>query len=109
MNKKENEELRKEWERRIALYKRSGMTQSKWCEVNDLSYHQFKYWIKKVNASTNTIKTNSKWIPISIDHEPNHSQNESLHIKIGQAIVEVKPDFNPTLLANVVKVLQTLC
>lgn len=109
MGKKQNEELRKEWKRRVAIYKTSGMTQSKWCEANDLSYHQFKYWLKRLDTSTEVKETNSKWIPISIDDDSNNNKNDSLQVRVGQAIIEVKPDFNPTFLANVIKVLQTLC
>lgn len=110
MAKKQNEKLRKEWEQRIARYKTSGMTQSKWCEANDLSYHQFKYWLKRVNTSSIKVEeSNSKWIPISIDDDLHHGNNNSLQIKVGQVTVEVKPDFNPLFLVNVVKALQTLC
>lgn len=109
MGKMQNEKLRKEWEQRIAIYKTSGMTQSKWCETNDLSYHQFKYWLKRLNTTTKVKESNSMWIPITIDDDLRPIKNDNLQIKVGQAIIEVKPDFNPTFLANVVKALQTLC
>ena len=48
MSKSPNSELRKEWEQRIAAYKESGQTQVKWCEANDISIHQFKYWMKRI-------------------------------------------------------------
>jgi hypothetical protein len=34
-------------EKRIADYKASGQTQAKWCESNDISIHQFRYWMKR--------------------------------------------------------------
>jgi hypothetical protein len=107
MTKKQNEELRKEWERRIDIYKASGTTQTKWCKVNDVNIHQLKYWLKRLKAPTEIKET--EWVPITIEDELSHGINDSLQVKIGQAIIEVKPDFNPSLLANVVKVLQTLC
>lgn len=33
------DELRKEWERRIALFRFSGLIQAKWCEVNEIKFH----------------------------------------------------------------------
>ncbi|MEK4221773.1 hypothetical protein N1I86_06875 [Bacillus sp. FSL W8-0116] len=33
-------ELRKEWELRIADFRASGQTQSKWCEDNHVKLHQ---------------------------------------------------------------------
>ncbi|WP_444860329.1 IS66 family insertion sequence element accessory protein TnpA, partial [Heyndrickxia sporothermodurans] len=49
MSQRNNPELRKEWERRIALFKASGLTQSKWCEINEISIHQLKYWLYKAD------------------------------------------------------------
>lgn len=46
----ENKELRYKWEARIASYKSSGQTQAKWCEANQISMHQFKYWYKKISG-----------------------------------------------------------
>ena len=46
MTKSPNLELRKEWEKRITDCKASGQTQVKWCESNDISIHQFRYWMK---------------------------------------------------------------
>jgi hypothetical protein len=39
MSKSPNPELHKEWERRIASFRASGMTQENWCEANKLDYH----------------------------------------------------------------------
>jgi hypothetical protein len=49
MSKNPNLELRKEWERRIAVFRASGQTQSKWCEANEISVHQLKYWLKRID------------------------------------------------------------
>lgn len=108
MSKRNNPELRKEWERRIALYRKSGLTQSKWCEINEISIHQLKYWLYKVDGSYSSPKPNSKWIPVVLE-EPSEQQNEALHIKVGSASIEIKPGFDPTLLAEVVKALKSVC
>ncbi|WP_243293167.1 IS66 family insertion sequence element accessory protein TnpB [Bacillus sp. FJAT-47783] len=106
MAKSPNSELRKEWERRIADYKASGQTQAKWCESNDISIHQFKYWLKKIKDHHNTVKANNLWVPVVIE-EPKTKQEvcESLQIKVGSVSIEVTPGFNPSLLAEVIKVL----
>ncbi|WP_308160368.1 MULTISPECIES: hypothetical protein [unclassified Bacillus (in: firmicutes)] len=41
-------DLRKEWERRIAVFRASEQTQANWCAANDLKIHQFKYWLKRI-------------------------------------------------------------
>jgi hypothetical protein len=101
-------ELRKEWERRISVFKASGQTQSKWCAANDLKIHQFKYWLKRIEDSNSTQKNSTQWTSVTIE-EATEAADESLHVKIGQASIEVKPGFNPTLLADLVRTLKTLC
>lgn len=95
-------ELQKDWERRISLFKASGQTQSKWCEANDLKLHQFKYWYYKIENNKTTPAPSTKWVSVSVE---DHTQevNETLQIKVGQAIIEIKPDFNPSFLSDVCK------
>lgn len=56
MSKDRNPELRKELERRIAVYRSSGQNQVKWCKANDISLHQFKYWLKKMRGQIQNQK-----------------------------------------------------
>lgn len=109
MSKQSNEELRKEWERRIEVFRSSGLTQTNWCKVNDISIHQFKYWFKKINDNQSSQSKETKWISMSVEDESPNNLTDTIQIKIGQATIEVKPNFNPRLLANVVKVLKTEC
>lgn len=61
--------LQKEWELRIADFRDSGQTQSKWCADNHVKLHQLKYWLKKFEK-TNQISTQSpKWVPITLDEQ----------------------------------------
>lgn len=110
MTKKLNLELHNEWERRISVYRSSGQTQINWCKANDISIHQFKYWLKRIEGSKSKPKTNTQWVPVELDNSSDEqTKNEALQIKVGLASIEVKPGFNPSLLVDVVKVLKTLC
>ncbi|WP_051120192.1 IS66 family insertion sequence element accessory protein TnpA [Bacillus sp. 1NLA3E] len=91
-------ELRKEWERRIANLKASGQTHTKWCETNNVNYHQLKYWLKKIDNPSKSQETNSKWVSMIIEDELSNNKNETLKVRVGQALIEVNPDFNPTFL-----------
>lgn len=108
MSKNRNLELRKEWERRIAVFRASGLTQTKWCEVNEVSIHQLKYWLKKMDSPHSTQESSNKWVSLALE-EPEEAFNETLQVKVGLASIEVQPGFNPSLLADVVKVLKTVC
>lgn len=102
-------ELQIEWERRIAVFRASGQSQSKWCKINNLSLHQLRYWLKKIEHTTKTqAEPSTKWIPVSME-EIRQEPDEILQIKIGVAAIEVKPGFNPSFLADVVRTLKTLC
>lgn len=108
MSKRSNPELRKKWEQRISAYKESGLTQVKWCEANDVSIHQFKYWYRKIRDRQLMSKANNQWVPVIIE-DPKPVADESLQIKIGAASIEVKSGFSPSLLAEVIKVLKREC
>lgn len=94
MSKSSNPELRKKWEQRISDYKESGLTQTKWCEANDVSIHQFKYWSRKIKDYQIMSKANNQWVPVIIE-DPEPVDDESLRIKIGVASIELKSGFNP--------------
>lgn len=104
----EKSDLHKEWERRIALFRASGQTQTKWCAANDLKVHQLKYWIKRIEGTRSKQETTSQWASVTIE-EGSEELSEALEIKVGQAAIEVKPGFNSALLADVVRTLTKLC
>ena len=93
------QDLRQEWELRIADYRSSGLTQTKWCGENDVKIHTLHYWIRKIE---NKHEHPPKWIPVTLDNQFDEN-NESINIKIGRASIEVKPGFDPGFLAEVVQ------
>ena len=110
MSKRSNQELRKEWERRISIYRSSGQTQTNWCKANNISIHQLKYWLKRIEVPKPRITTSPQWVPVELeDSNVENTNNEALQIKVGLASIEVKPGFNPSHLKDVIKVLKTLC
>jgi transposase-like protein len=100
-------ERRKEWESRIANLRKSGLTHSKWCELNDVNFHQLKYWLRQLRSENVSSEPSSKWLPVTIDDSKITIQ-ESLHIEVNQVKIEVKTGFHPALLAEVVRTLRNL-
>ena len=103
-------ELRKEWAERVAAFKASGQSATAWCATHDLKPHQLWYWLKKhKNVDTPTV-TPSQWLSLEVGElYHNDHQESALLVRVGQAIVEVKPGFNSSLLCDVVRTLATLC
>lgn len=104
MSKSPNSQLWMEWERRMTDYKASDQTQVQWCQSQNISIHQFRYWSKRIKDH-HTKKLDNPWVPVVIE-DPKPELCESIQIKVGSVSIEVNPGFNPTLLAEVIKVLK---
>jgi transposase-like protein len=101
-------ELKKEWEVRIADFKASGQSGAAWCAANNVNVHQFYYWVKKFKSSNSADVQSSKWYSLEVS---NHLQDptNNLLIRVGEVTIEVKPDYNPDLLLNVIRTIRTIC
>lgn len=101
----EKTELQMKWESRIADFKASGQTQIQWCEANNLKLHQFRYWLYKIEKKKSS-SSKTEWISVTVE-DTAQTASETVQIKVDQAIIEVKPGFNPSFLREVVKALKT--
>ncbi|KPH66467.1 IS66 family insertion sequence element accessory protein TnpA, partial [Oceanobacillus caeni] len=98
-------EKRLVWEERISSYKQSGLSIAKWCDENNVHESQFYYWKKKLNTDPKVDNTSSKWLSVEVDKYDNNPDS-SILIKLGQASIEIKHGFDPSLLSEVVKALR---
>jgi len=96
------EEQQTTWVARIAAFKASGQSVPKWCAANNIKPHQLRYRLKKEAHVPTGAPT--WWLPLNLsDPEPS-----PISIKVGQAVIEVQPGFDPKLLLNVVSTLSRL-
>lgn len=56
-------EQQSEWIKIIEAWKASGMSQSDYCDINQINYHQFVYQHGKLSGR---IKTKSKLLPVKV-------------------------------------------
>jgi len=100
---------RNEWEIQIEEFKASGLSQVVWCREKHINLRTFNYWyVKFKNISSEQIAPTS-WISLKVD-EPDEKHLPSLiTIKLGNAVIEVKPGFDAEHLHKVAKVLSSLC
>lgn len=96
---------RKEWEVRIAAFRGSGQSVGKWCEANGIKEHSLRYWMHRVGAGESNESLTPQWLSVEVEGTSSPSKSP-LHIRVGQATIEVKPGFDPILLKEVV---QALC
>lgn len=103
-------ELQKLWETRVAEYQASGQSVKEWCAAHNVTPRQFWYWLRKFKNQNGVPSDKStQWLPVEVSEQASIDQGNTLLVKVGQAGIEVRPGFDPALLAQVVRVLTTLC
>nr|WP_243137351.1 hypothetical protein [Heliorestis convoluta] len=62
------------------------------------------------NRGKKTSSGNASWLSVEVGETSERDSLASpLVIRVGQAVIEVKPGFDPALLTQVVRTLKTLC
>lgn len=57
----------KKWQAHLAAQAKSGLSRSEYCRRQQISYHAFTYWRKKLNK---TADNNIALVPITLQTEP---------------------------------------
>lgn len=99
------------WRKQIATCEASGLSISAWCSAQDISADQYRYWKKKFKANqTSSESKSTEWSPLIIcDKSEAQSKQSVLTLSVGKYKIEVREDFNPKLLKDVLKVLDASC
>jgi len=108
MTKAEQQQLRQEWEKRIAQYKSSGQGVREWCAANGVKPQRLWYWLRRMSENGETKPTT--WLPVEVGSPfLGEEANAGLVVRVGKASIEVKPGFDTELLSTVVRVLSGIC
>ena len=107
------EGLAETWRERLDDYAQSEMTVQDWCDFNRVSTYQFYYWRRKIAAAdiakngraTISAARTHPWLAVNIVDAT--AAPGGLSIRVAGAVIELQPDFNPTLLRAVVRALVT--
>lgn len=60
-------ELTEYWQQRVAGWQASGQSQKAFCEANDLNFHQFGYWRRKLlNRAEARRQKDSDFVPVTL-------------------------------------------
>ena len=100
MNMTERLAKKEAWIERIAEFEASGLSGAKWCAARGFRENQLSYWRRKLNHQK---PEETCWLALNIS-EP----EPALTIKIGQALIELKPGFDQELFVTAVKLLKSL-
>lgn len=74
----------------------------------NMKIHLLRYWIGKFKSEPESEQKQTQWLSVEIGDMGAIKPQEALPIRIGKAIIEVRPGFDPKLLSDVVKTLSTL-
>ena len=102
-------EIRTQWEERVAAFRASGLGVAAWCTANHVKPHQLWYWLRKEKLVATPAETAPRWLSVEIGDLRTGCQGDGLLIRVGHAVVEVQPGFNPALLSDVLRVVTALC
>lgn len=104
-------ELQALWETRISEYQASGQSVREWCASQEgVSLRQLWYWLRKYkNQNVVSSGKSNRWLPVEISEKASIDQGHTLLVNVGTASIEVRPGFDPALLAQVVRVLVAIC
>lgn len=104
------EELRSEWAARVEAFNASGQTQVAFCTEHGLYIKQFGYWLRKYRAANQKEeKKTSQWLALEVRNHEADSQNNTLEVRMGKAVIEVGQGFDRKLLLDIVKTLDAIC
>jgi transposase len=107
---RERTEKRRYWRKHIAAWRRSGLSQSAYCRENDLSFHQFRYWKKRVHDDK--VDESVGLVEIEMESCQIHSKSpvaSPMMLFIADRFsVRVEPDFNEDHLTRLIRVLERL-
>lgn len=110
--------VQNDWESRIEGWKLSGLSQAKYCEVNNLSIKSFQYWRRQLKnmQTSEAVQENSDVRIVEIKPEK-HFQKEQLNVfpdlvqikfSFRNFQVELKNNFSEEALRRLIKVLQSV-
>lgn len=103
VTKVERQQERQEWEVRVASFRSSGLSARKWCAANGVKPHQLEYRLKKERMAA-LDSASVTWLRASVN-----GFDASITVRVGAAVIEVRPGFDPDLFAGVVRVLSAGC
>ena len=113
MTRAEQEKERQEWAARIADYRASGQSVSKWCAANGIRPGRLWYRLRRERdqeKANEADRVGPVWLRATVTgQDSGESDDAKLLIHMGEAVVEVKAGFDPELLSRVVRVLSTVC
>lgn len=89
----------------VAECRASGMTAKAWCETKGIKYQRYVTWASKLNREEQHEP--QRWADVTIAKEENTTSE--IRLNCGKWTICVEAGFNPSLLADILKVVDSVC
>jgi hypothetical protein len=100
----------------VADYQASELTMREWCEQNGFRVDQLRYWLKKARDAG--LTQSPLWACVELVDEgisgttkmnPTSTSGTAVTVRVGAATIELRPGFDPVLLAEALRVVVATC
>ena len=101
-------ERAKKWERIIQEWEESGLSASKYCELNKYTYKTFKNWKHKLRGY---VSEKQKWIEVKDDPEEQRIEKapQVIEIEKGDVKLKVPIEVSSDNLKSIIQVVKASC
>jgi hypothetical protein len=90
--------------------RKSGMTAKEWCESKGIKYRSYIDWASKINKEDRAVPAKSmQWADITSVTKTQEKEKAEVKLICGKWIITVEVGFSPTMLAEVLKVVDAVC
>ena len=93
----------REWQKLLEAWKLSGMSAAAWCRQENIDRYQMYYWKRKFREID--AEASLDWVSLS-DIAPGDDHHGFVTIKIDQLSIEIRPQVDRQLLADIIHVLR---
>ncbi|WP_066640121.1 IS66 family insertion sequence element accessory protein TnpA [Desulfolucanica intricata] len=90
----------------VAECRASGMTAKAWCELKGIKYSRYCGWATTLNRKCHQDEP-QQWADVTVA-KAEYAKGE-IKLNCGKLTISVEPGFNPTLLADILKVVNAVC
>ena len=101
--KAENQEKRRHWREHMDAWSTSGKTQTAYCREQNLSFHRFQYWKKRLHQPSRPA-----FIELKLGSQGREQSPAPLRLMVGGCQVAIERDFDPVALQQLIGVLSRL-
>jgi len=78
--------LTHEWTEKLADWSGSGLSIAAWCRQNDVNYHRFLYWRKRLETPPEGA---GRFVQLSVGKSPLHLECNGIMIHVGHGFDRV--------------------